>query len=312
MNTQRRGSSPPRLRAQTTQHGHALLALLKTTWSEYERDYARYFAVAMVYYALVSLVPLLLLLLAALGLLLRLSDVAAYVEQQVLITIESNLGPPLRVMIEQLLQQLRQQSVAATVISLGGLVLTASVLFKHLRMSFRAIWKQAPPLASDSMWTAIAGIALEKLISFLLVLAGGALLVSVLVVIAGIHWLSRLISHLPILERFSGWLIALPGSLIVVPLTFALLFKVLPPVRPCWRDIWLASVLCAAAWLISVEVLTLYGVYLGNNLSAYGALGGILMIMLWMNVVAQVLFFGAELCKVVTRSREPGGHISGA
>ena len=40
--------------------------LLRTAWQEYERDHARYFAGAMVYYALVSLLPLLLLLLAAL------------------------------------------------------------------------------------------------------------------------------------------------------------------------------------------------------------------------------------------------------
>jgi membrane protein len=46
-------------------------------WIEYERDRARYLAVAMVYYALVSLVPLLLLMLAGLGLLLRFSTIAA-------------------------------------------------------------------------------------------------------------------------------------------------------------------------------------------------------------------------------------------
>jgi uncharacterized BrkB/YihY/UPF0761 family membrane protein len=35
------------------------LRLLKATGREYERDYARYLAVAMIYYALISLVPLL-------------------------------------------------------------------------------------------------------------------------------------------------------------------------------------------------------------------------------------------------------------
>src|SRR5262245_5927771 len=58
-------------------HGAALRSLLQEAWVEYQRDYARYFAVAMVYYALVSLVPLLLLTLAAFGWLLRLSPMAA-------------------------------------------------------------------------------------------------------------------------------------------------------------------------------------------------------------------------------------------
>ena len=33
--------------------------------------------------------------------------------------------------------------------------------------------------------------------------------------------------------------------------------------------------------------------------SAYVALGGVLIVALWMKVVSQVLFFGAEICKVV-------------
>ena len=51
--------------------------VLRLAWIEYERDRARYLAVAMIYYALISLVPLLLLLLAALGLALRFSPIAA-------------------------------------------------------------------------------------------------------------------------------------------------------------------------------------------------------------------------------------------
>src|SRR5687767_8154951 len=65
-------------------HGDALRSLLREAWLEYERDYARYFAVAMVYYALVSLVPLLLLVLAVFGWFLRLSPLAADAEQRVL------------------------------------------------------------------------------------------------------------------------------------------------------------------------------------------------------------------------------------
>src|SRR5262245_34295743 len=75
--------------------GHAIFDLVRAAWREFERDYARYFAGAMVYYALVSLVPLLLLLLAALGLLLRYSDLAAVAEQQVLLTIETSFGAEL-------------------------------------------------------------------------------------------------------------------------------------------------------------------------------------------------------------------------
>ncbi|MGH2395827.1 MAG: YhjD/YihY/BrkB family envelope integrity protein [bacterium] len=35
-------------------------------------------------------------------------------------------------------------------------------------------------------------------------------------------------------------------------------------------------------------------------MSAYGTIGALLVVMLWMNLISQVLYFGAELCKVIT------------
>ena len=52
-----------------------------------------------------------------------------------------------------------------------------------------------------------------------------------------------------------------------------------------------------------VELLSLYGRYVSDHPSAYGTLGGVLIVMLWMNVVSQMLFFGAEICKAVFWSR---------
>src|SRR5262245_63119047 len=128
-----------RLLSWLPRHGDALRSLLREAWVEYERDYARYFAVAMVYYALVSLVPLRLLMLAALGWLLRLSPMAVEAERHVLTAVEAGFGLELRSGLEQLLGWLRDQSVVSTLVSVVGLVLTASVLVWQLRMSLRAV-----------------------------------------------------------------------------------------------------------------------------------------------------------------------------
>lgn len=40
------------------------------------------------------------------------------------------------------------------------------------------------------------------------------------------------------------------------------------------------------------------------------AIGGVLMVMLWKNVISKVLFFGAEVCKVVATSG-PGAELAG-
>jgi membrane protein len=78
------------------------------------------------------------------------------------------------------------------------------------------------------------------------------------------------------------------------------MFRFLPPVAVCWRDVWPAALLGGVVWVAASELLSLYGALFGQHRSAYGALGGVLAVMLWMNIVSQVLFFGAELCKVMT------------
>lgn len=301
------GAGPPAgILEQAAHYGRELLVLLRTTWTEYERDNGRYLAGAMVYYALVSLVPLLLLLLAALGLLLRFSTFAAEARAQVLRTVEASFGTELRMTIEQLLVTLQQESIVATVVSLVGLLLTASVLFRHLRLSFRAIWKYEPPMVSGPVRVALWATFLEQAMAFVMVLLGGVLLLAVMVLFAATRWLNSLLSGLPITSQVTAWLLAELSPLTVALIIFALLFKYLPPVRMRWRDVALASVLCALAWYVGGQALALYGAIFGSSGSAFGAVGALLAIMLWMNIISQVLFFGAELCKVVATRGEAG------
>jgi membrane protein len=285
---------PPRSIAQ---HGRALIRLLRNAWREYERDYAKYFAGAMVYYALVSLVPLILLVLATLGLLLRFSETASAAEQRILQAVEGGLGPEMKVAIDGLLGRLQDGSIVAIGVSVIGMLITASAFFRHLRLSFRALWKHEPPLVSGSVRGAVRETLLEQALSFLMVLSAGVLLLLTLVFIAIVQWLSGVFSELPRFSDTIGFLLALPVPLVLATTTFALLFKYLPPVPLAWRQVWLAAVLCGIAWIIGADLLALYASF-GDN-SAYGAIGGLLVVMVWMKFVSKVLFYGAELCKVV-------------
>jgi membrane protein len=272
----------------------ALPRLLRAAWHEYERDYARYFAVAMIYYAMASLVPLLLLVMAGLGLLLRLSPSAAAVQQSVLEQIQMTFGTDVGETIERLVHALEQQSVVSLSVSVVGLLATASVLVHHLQMSFRAIWGYPPILASGPLLIQMLRLVTQKVLAFTLVVAGGAVLGLAFLLIAGVNWLTDRLS--------SGWAAAIPASLVIAPLTFALLFRFLPPRRLAWRDVWLAALLCGCAWLVTARLLALSGTLFGKNLSTYGAVGGLLAAMLAINILSQCLFFGAELCKILARA----------
>ena len=279
----------------------AFAALLSTTWKEYQQDYARYFAGAMVYYALVSLVPLLLLMLSALGLLLRLSDFAVETQYRVLNAVEGSVGQQLRLSLEELLRRLEQGSVIATIISLVGLMYTGSVLFRHLRMTFRAIWKQAPILVAGSVRGAVQATFFERVFAFVMVIGSATLLLAAFVLIGIFHWLIARFDAVPLLGNTMSWLLSLSTPVLIAPITFALLFAVLPPVRLRWRHVGLATLLSAVAWIVGTEILALYVVHFGGKFSAYGAIGGLLIFMLWIHSMSQVLFFGGELCKVIYR-----------
>lgn len=286
-------------------HWATFVDLMRSAWLEFQNDYAKYFAGAMVYYVLVSLIPLLLLALSALGLMLQLSDLAVAIEERMLAALESNLGAQMRVVTEDLLQRLRQGSVIATIVSLAGLLFAASVLFRHLRMTFRAIWQRAPILGSGSFLGAMHATFLERALAFLIVIAGGMVLIAGLLMLGVLNWVIARFDALPLLGDTMSWLISLAAPTLVVPVTFALLFAVLPPVRLRWRDIWLATLLSSIAWIVGAELLSLYVVHFGGKFSAYGALGGLLVFMLWVHTMSKVLFFGGEICKVVHRRAEP-------
>jgi membrane protein len=279
------------------------MTLLRSAWIEYERDRARYLAAAMVYYALVSLVPLLLLLLAALGLLLRFSSVAADAQRRLLLAVDEGFGPELAATAQQLLDTLQQQSIVATALSLAVLAYTASKLFRHLRLSFRAIWKHDAPMVSGPLHAAVRATLAEYAIAFGMVLGGGGLLLAALALLAVAQWADRLLGELSLPGEVGRWLAMTGVSLFLAAGTFAALLKVLPPVVLRWRDVRLAALLCALAWVAAGELLALYADVFGDSRSAYGALGGLLAVMLLMNAVSQALFLGAELCKVVAQRK---------
>src|SRR5262249_35348784 len=124
--------------------------LLRVAWVEYERDRARYLAIAMIYYAGASLIPLLALLLSGLGLLVRFWPTAAGAERDVRAAVEGHIGRDGLDVLQSLLDTLPQESYVAMFVGLVGILFTSANPFKQLRQAFRAIWRHEPLLTSGS------------------------------------------------------------------------------------------------------------------------------------------------------------------
>jgi membrane protein len=87
-------------------------------------------------------------------------------------------------------------------------------------------------------------------------------------------------------------------SYVVITFLFAAIYKVLPDAAVAWRDVWLGAAVTALLFTIGKFVL---GLYLANAGNSYGAVGSVVVFLLWVFYSAQILFMGAEFTQVYAR-----------
>jgi membrane protein len=285
-----------------------VLPLLRETWQEFQNDEASQLGASLAYYATFSIFPLLLLLLAALGWVLNYWPVAIDAQEQILAVASQNFSPRLGETIEQLLEVLKDRAGTATGIGLVTLLFGASGAFQQLDISFNRIWK-APQRSMQAGLTAAAiNLLRDRLSAFGMVLAVGFLMLISLILTGVSRALLNVLQDVPVVGGAFGYITGLLITVSISTLIFALLFKYLPNTRVRWSDIWLGALLTAIIWEIAKRLLALYIEYTGRSFSAYGAIGTILVLMVWVYFSSQVLFLGAEFTEVYSRrhgSRAP-------
>ena len=72
-----------------------------------------------------------------------------------------------------------------------------------------------------------------------------------------------------------------------------MIFKFLPDVKIAWRDVWLGGFITALLFNFGKFLI---GIYLGRSSisSVYGAMGSLVIVLVWVYYSAQILFFGAQ------------------
>ena len=184
------------------------------------------------------------------------------------------------------------KGLIASVIAIGTLIITATGLFIELQDALNTIWRvEAKP------GHGVMGFVRMRLLSFAMVVGIGFLLMVSLIVSAALAAATKFIGgFLPsvgVISEISGDVV----SFLVIMVLFAMIFKVLPDVRIAWRDVWIGA---GVTSLLFTAGKFLLGWYLGRSttITAYGAAGSVVLILLWVYYSAQILFFGAEITKV--------------
>ncbi len=269
-----------------------VFSLLKQTFQEWLQDKAPQLGAALAYYTVFSLAPLILVLLAIVGVIFRDNPAGAWnkITQQM----SYFLDPSALQVVQSIAQKASQpgKSTIATIIGIALALFGASGVFGQLQDALNTIWGvKAKP------GTGVWGFLRARFLSFAMV--GG--ICFLLLVSLAVEALLKGFSHYVQSVLPGGIGIALSVYLVfdfaVVVLLFAMIFKFLPDVQIQWRDVWIGAIITAILFGIGKWLL---GFYLGSGAagSAYGAASSLITLLLWVYYSSQILLFGAEFTQV--------------
>ena len=276
--------------------GHAWRAVFRRTFDEFQEDNLGDWAAALTYYAVLSLFPMLIVLVALLGLVgeaRTVDTLIASLGRAGLKGIANNINHPLHDVV-------RNKGGAGALVGFGliGALWSASgYIGAFMRASNtiyetqegRPFWKRKPLQVAITL----VMVLLCALVAVALVLTG-----SLANAVGDAIGLGHSAVH--------AWEIAKwPVMLAIVMTVFALLYYVAPNVRqPKFRWITPGGVLGVLIWVAASAGFGVYVANYGSYNKTYGALASVITFLVWLWLTNLALLIGAEFDSELERQRE--------
>ena len=102
------------------------------------------------------------------------------------------------------------------------------------------------------------------------------------------------------------WLI----TFLLIGLAAAITDYALPNLKRPWRWVTPGSVFVILAWLLASKGFNAYVHYVGSYSKTYGALGGLMILMLWIYIVSLIILVGAEVNHQLDKIRSESWPLS--
>jgi membrane protein len=279
---------------------HHWLAVFKRAGKHWLDSQAFIYAAALAFFTVFSIAPVVILIVALLGLVLGEDAARAELMGQ----LEAVMGAQAVGAVETAIQNSRieDSGILPTLAGLAATLVGATTVFAQMQKSLNQIWDVAPKPTRNSAWLFIKA----RLLSLTIVLSiGFILLVSLLLGVV----VRAVIAHADQWLPIPGWLmlgVEPMISLTVVTLLFAAIFRILPDVVLSWKDVIAGALITAVLFTIGRSLIAWY---LANTAaaSAYGAAGSLVLLLLWVNYSSLILLIGASICRANLELR--GGNI---
>lgn len=253
---------------------------------------------AMAFYGMLSLAPLLVVIVAGLGWWLDRSLVVSNLLEQ----IQSLTGERTASVVREALDSARQpaQGLWASAIALLLLLWGATGVFAELQAAFCKLWQDpdAEPSGRPS-WSVTASLRLRGL-AYILVM--GFLLLVSLLLSAGMamasDWLGEHLTYKPLLLALSEGV-----SFLFAFGLFVGLMRISVNPKPRMRYLGWGAFIGAALFTVGRHGLSAY-LSGAAVVSAYGAAGSLVALLIWIYFSAAVLLLGAACARALQESRE--------
>jgi len=251
---------------------------------------------ALAFYTVLSLAPLLFIAVGVTGFFLSQAEVQAGILEQVERTVGAENEAIVRVLESLFTNVFRayggSTGLIASLAGFAGLLFGASLVLLELRASLNTIWGFQAEAASRR--EGVLRFLKNRAISILLVFVLGFSLLALILFNTYLRASAQFLEgHVPVtlLSRLESAV-----SLGLIFLFFAFVFKVLPSAKVRWREVWLGALVSTLLFALGRYLI---GVYLTNSAlsSAYGAAGSFVLVLLFVFYSAQILFFGAAICR---------------
>ena len=269
--------------------------LLVTAFQGWMKHHSPRLGAALAYYAVFSLGPLLLIVIAIAALLFDRETVTTAINTQLSGLIGENGARALEAMRQGASSQ--SSGKAASIAGVVLLIIAAVGVVAQLKDALNTIW-EVDETRESGVWPFIR----TYVVSMAGIMALGFLLATSLVLSTVLASVSQFFPGGSALGQFAEVVV----SFIVLTVLFAALFKYFPDTTVNWSDVWIGGAATAALFQLGKVAIAWY---IGTQSfeSTYGAAASLVVLLIWVYYASQIVLFGAELTRAyaLTRRKEP-------
>lgn len=266
-----------------------LASLIGGTFRIWAEAKASRMSAAMTYYTMLSLAPLLTMSIAIAGLFFGQTVAEQEIVDQVKLFASDAIAQTVGSLIKNAVHP--ESGIIAGSISIAVLIFAASGVFTQLQETFNEIW-QVPREQTSSVLYKIR----QRFMGIAMVLVVGMALLIALAINSVLGGFAQMITES--YPRTGRWLNLLEVTISygLLPLTFSLMFWLIPSKRVRWRDAWPAGIVTSGLVAVSRYLIKLY-LQFSSTSEIYGAAGSLVVLLVWVYVTGMMVFFGAAMSR---------------